>query len=76
MVTRPIEPGSLSLVNQTAPSGPATIPFGLAISGPVKLETTPAVVIRPIVSFPVLVNQSAPSGPTVMPPGPEMPVPV
>ena len=59
-----------------APSGPAAMSLGWSIPGPVKLVTTPAVVIRPIVSFPVLVNQSAPSGPTVMPPGPEMPVPV
>ena len=32
-------------------------------------ETTPAVVIRPILPVPPAVNQSAPSGPTVIPSG-------
>ena len=42
------------------------MPSGLLMLGSVKVEATPAVVIRPIELFPSSVNHRAPSGPTVM----------
>ena len=46
-VIRPIELLSM-LVNHMPPSGPAAIPIGRLMPTPVKLETTPAGVMRPI----------------------------
>ena len=48
VVIRPIELGEPSLVNHSAPSGPAVIMTGCLISGPVKVDTVPEVVILPI----------------------------
>src|SRR5437870_7892668 len=77
---RPMEPvpAPWGLVNQRALPGPAVILLrGVKTLGSVKLETTPAVVIRPMDSKPLIsdVNQSAPSGPAVMAPGPLVPQP-
>ena len=66
VVIRPIELLP-KLVNHRAPSDPDVMPIGEML-GSEKLETFPAVVIRPIESK-ALVNQSAPSGPAVMPHG-------
>ena len=49
---------------------------GCEMPSPVKFDTTPAGVMRPIESFPLLVNQRFPSGPVVIPVGPAMPAPV
>ena len=65
VVIRPIEL-LRKLVNHSAPSGPAVIPSGPRMSGPVWLVTVPVVVIRPIELL-RLVNHSAPSGPAVIP---------
>ncbi len=55
-------------VNQSAPSEPTVMPYGLAAGETGYSMMAPAVVIRPIVPGLGCVNQSAPSGPTVMPP--------
>ena len=60
-------------MNQSAPSGPAVMPPGSLIPAPVKVVTTPAVVMRPIVLLPALVNHRAPSGPLVIPAGASIP---
>src|SRR6266568_3243481 len=59
-------------VNQRAPSGPAVMPAGSLLAvGTANSVTTPAVVMRPILSADTAdsVNQRAPSGPAVMPTG-------
>src|SRR5215470_11580497 len=84
VVIRPIV--LLLLVNHSAPSRPTARPMGPTMSGPVKVVTTPAVVIRPMDEpvnprpdkdwVPSLVNHIAPSGPTVIVLGLSIPGPV
>ena len=68
VLIRPIES---TLVNQSAPSGPAVIVFGAGMTstlGAVWVRMLPLVVIRPI-DVPgsgELMNQRAPSGPAVI----------
>ena len=52
-------------VNHMAPSGPAVIPKGRSIPVALYLESTPAVVIRPI-EWRRLQNHSSPSGPAAI----------
>lgn len=73
VVNRPIE---LIPVYQRLPSGPAVMAKPTLIPAVWKFETTPAGVIRPIESLPLLVNQRLLSGPRLMPRTPEMPAPV
>ena len=61
VVRRPMD--ALS-VNQSAPSGPDTMPCGLPTRPIAKSVATPPVVIRPMRS--TCVNHSAPSGPAVI----------
>lgn len=69
-VIRPIR-SAFSSVNQSAPSGPAAIPYGPAPAvGTAKEHAFPSVSIRPIRWSRIRVNQSAPSGPTVSTAGP------
>src|SRR5580693_8058238 len=68
VVMRPILP--MNSVNQSAPSGPATIPKGWLFCGVgtgYSAVTTPAVVMRPILLLEYSVNQSAPSDPVAIP---------
>ncbi len=81
VVIRPISPGIP--VNHSAPSDPAVMavgrgvvlavpagdPAGGGTSGRVKLVTTPAGVVRPILPAPFSVNQRLPSEPVVIPCG-------
>src|SRR5579859_1553182 len=57
--------------NQMAPSGPAAIPMGEALSVGTgnSVMFLPSVVMRPILLPPASVNHRAPSGPAAMPKG-------
>src|SRR5207248_921348 len=72
VVTRPIWPRKKLLsANQSAPSGPVTMPCGadLAVGIVYSVMLSPAGVMRPILLAFCSVNHSASSGPTVMPNG-------
>ena len=45
------------------------MPWGPSIPLPVKVDTVPEVVIRPIELLPLFVNHNAPSGPAAIIPG-------
>lgn len=68
VVMRTIEAGGPELTNHRFPSAPAVMAPGPWIDASWNTVTTPAVVIRPTLS-PPLVNQRLPSGPLTIPNG-------